>query len=106
MALVALCGMMTGCAGATSFNAILEAENALRVERSQKPGSDFVVTLRTLFDPGYNSANRSDRLKVAKSAVEPSCPNARIVREDQFKTGETLIGVDRFVYTIEFKCGS
>lgn len=96
--------MLSACAGTQSHLRILEKDNALRVDPSQNPNYDYVVSLRNVKDIGYDPDNKATRDSTALSALSAQCPSGRVVGETVISTGTYLLGNASRTYAIQVKC--
>lgn len=60
----------------------------LRVDKTTAATFDYTVTVRNVWQPGYDAEIREDRERLALNAMKGECPGAKIVGEDFIKIGE------------------
>lgn len=98
--------IVTACAGSQVWLKNMDVSGFLSIEPSDKYGSDYRVEFKgSVMDIGYNSNDRSDRIRVLKSYASSACPNGyKIQKEDTLKIGhESNVG-NGMNYFIYIKC--
>lgn len=95
---------LAGCAGSQSHLRLLEKDNALSVTPVNAPTHDYVVSVRRVFDFGYDPDDKPTRDRVALQVLSTQCPGARIVGETVINTGEFALGAASRTYAIQVKC--
>jgi len=98
----ALCALaLVGC---QSQMRMLESGGALRVEKSNSPGSDYVVYIKNSVDFGFTPDDKANRDKWALEYMKTQCPAAQIVSEDEIATGTFGTGRTSKTYLVYIKC--
>lgn len=95
---------LSGCAGTHAHREMLMNQGAIALRSSERPGVDYVVSIRNVVDIGYNSDNPQTRKETAVALAEPQCPGARVVGEKPIRTGEYLGGRPSYTYELDIKC--
>ncbi|MFN3656795.1 MAG: hypothetical protein ACK4UO_06045 [Pseudolabrys sp.] len=77
----------------------------LQINKAAGPsGADYVVTVRNVWDFGYDLEIKADRDRMAIAAMLDQCPKARIVDENKIENGTTGLGRQLRTYEILIKC--
>lgn len=94
---------LSACTGQTQLR-LLEADNALRVDRVEHPTHDYVVTMRNVVDINLDLDDKADRDDIALRAMQAQCPAARVVDETVIETGTYLTGRPSRTYAVQIRC--
>lgn len=105
LAVAALAGLASACTpGSQGYLRNMESYGNLRVDPSQSPDYDYVVTVRNVLDFGYDPSKKEVRDKVALQMLETQCPAGRVVGETAINTGQFLGGRPSMSYAIQVRC--
>lgn len=94
---------LSGCAGEAQIRT-LEHDGQIRIDKSQRPDADYIVSVKNYADLGYEPDDKPTRDDVVLRYVAAQCPKGRIVGEDVIETGKNLLGRQMRTYQVKVKC--
>lgn len=78
---------LAGCTNNTRL-ALMKNSGEVRVDRTPTATYDYTVTVRNVWEAGYDANIQEDRNTLAMHAMKAECPAGKIVGEDFIKIGE------------------
>ncbi|MCF1485042.1 hypothetical protein FS800_23215 [Agrobacterium vitis] len=93
--------VLSGCQAQIN---VLEAGGHLRVEKSNKSGSDYAVYLKNMVDFNLDTDIKATRDKIALDYLRRQCPAGTVVSEDEIATGAYFTGRVAKTYIIYVRC--
>lgn len=103
-AVITVLAFLSGCAGSTSHNAMLQRTGSIRVAPSDAPDHQFVVTMLNDVDFGYDPDVRADRERTVAGVLDRECQATDIVREQMIDGGRNWVGRSLKTYVIQVRC--
>lgn len=98
--------VLAGCVGSDAQRSVLQMHGQLSIEPAQAADHDYVVKVGNVGDIGYNPDDYATRERVALSAMQSQCPNAKIAGETEITHGTVpLQGKPAKTYFMRVKCG-
>lgn len=94
---------LAGCSNNTRL-ALMTRSGEVRVDRTPTANHDYTVTVRNVYEAGYDADIQQDRNTMALSAMKGECPNGKVVGEDFIKVGEQPDARRRGDFKIFVKC--
>ena len=103
-----LAAVLSACATPQATQVVktgLPQSDSFRIQRSQSPHYDFLVTIKNGKDLGINADNQAARDRMALLALKNQCEAPQIIRETAINSDQSLFGEGSGrAYELQVKC--